>query len=249
MRTAQLHRPYRLALVRGWAGLLLGLAALALALLLPGVASAEGGWHGVAVTDVNVRQSPSASSPILGQISAGSSIVVVDWVIGEKVAGVNDVWAQMSGGGYVYTKNIAKGKVSAPPSPGAPTSGRWIDVNLTEQIATAYEGNVPTFSAAVSTGTPGWETPTGVFPITRRVANETMDSTSLAVGVAQPYRLENVKWTQYFTQWGHSLHSNYWKYDSPFGVPTSHGCVGMPENDAAVFWDFAASGTSIYVHD
>ena len=248
MRTAQLHRPYRIQIVPGWAGVVLGLAILFIALFVPAIAHAEDGWHGTVTTDVNVRQSPSTSSPILGEISAGSDIVVVGWAIGERVAGVNDVWAQMSGGGYVYSKSLSKGDVSAPESPGAPTTGRWIDVNLTEQVMTAYEGDAATFSAAVSTGTPGWETPTGVFPITRRVANETMDSNSLAVGVSEAYRLDNVLWTQYLTQWGHAIHSNYWKYDSPFGVPTSHGCIGLPTEQAAVFWNFATLGTPVYIH-
>ena len=248
MRIALLHRPYRFLSSPGWAALVLASAALIIALLAPAAVHAEGGWNGIAATDVNVRHGPTTGSSIIGEISAGSPIVITGWAIGERVTGVNDVWGQLSGGGYVYSENVAKGDISAPTSPGAPKSGRWIDINLTEQIATTYEGDVPTFSAAVSTGTPGWETPTGIFTVDRRVASEVMDSNSLAVGVGEPYRLDDVKWTQYFTHWGHALHSNYWKHDSPFGVPTSHGCIGMPEEDAAVFWNFATLGTPIYIH-
>lgn len=138
----------------------------------------------------------------------------------------------------MYSGVLAKPLPSTPPPPpAAPTSGRWIDVNLTQQIATAYEGTKAVYAAVVSTGAPGWDTPAGTFHILRRVANETMDSSGIGIPDNAPggYDLKNVLYTQYFTDYGHAIHDNHWKWDSPFGVPTSHGCVGMKEYDAAFF--------------
>ena len=53
----------------------------------------------------------------------------------------------------------------------AAAAERWIDVDLSDQTATAYVGWTPVYVASVSTGKPGWQTPTGTFYIWRRVYN------------------------------------------------------------------------------
>ena len=113
-----------------------------------------------------------------------------------------------------------------PPAPaGAPDSGRWIDVNLLLQVATAYEGSTPVRSALISTGRPGWETPVGTWKVLRRVPKETMDGSTLIgqgpSGRGASYRVENVRWTQYFTPDGAAIHENYWRNPATFGIPGS----------------------------
>ncbi|NBX47577.1 MAG: murein L,D-transpeptidase [Chloroflexi bacterium] len=91
---------------------------------------------------------------------------------------------------------------------------KWIDVNITQQVVVAYEGATRVYMAAVTSGRPGWSTPLGVFKVLRRVENETMlGSTLLRLdsGEVPDYKLENVKWTQYFTNGGAALHTNYWR--------------------------------------
>lgn len=90
----------------------------------------------------------------------------------------------------------------------------------------------------------------GVFHIQWRVADETMSSerlTEAEQGRAQ-YRVEHVRWTQYFSADGKALHENYWKARDEIGVPSSHGCAGLAPEDARFFWDWAAEGTPIYAH-
>jgi lipoprotein-anchoring transpeptidase ErfK/SrfK len=102
------------------------------------------------------------------------------------------------------------------------------------------------YTALVTTGKPGWETPIGEFRILYRVYNETM--TSASIGAEEYYVLDDVLFTQYFTNEGHALHLNYWRPDSVFGTtPTSHGCAGMRYGDAEFFWNFANVGTRIVV--
>lgn len=130
-------------------------------------------------------------------------------------------------------------------------AGRWIDVDLSSETATAYEGDAAVYTAGVSTGKAGMDTPTGSFTILRRVANETMDSSTIGIPRNGPggYYVTNVYYTQYFTSGGAALHANWWSPDSAFGsYPTSHGCVGMRTGDAAWFWDFASVGTPVYIH-
>ena len=127
---------------------------------------------------------------------------------------------------------------------------RWIAVNLTTQRAVAFVGAQPVRVALVTTGMPGWETPSGDFRIYRRVENETMDSLGLGIAIDSPegWYVDNVLYTQYFFS-GVTLHYNYWRPQSYFGnIPSSHGCVGLGYSDAKFFWDFADIGTRVVVY-
>jgi lipoprotein-anchoring transpeptidase ErfK/SrfK len=135
-----------------------------------------------------------------------------------------------------------------PPIPGPEVAGeRWIDVDLDRQTATAMIGDTAIYSALVTTGKDGWDTPQGTFYVKYRVENETM--TSAAIGAEEYYVLEDVLYTQYFTDGGHALHLNYWRDAWMFGATrTSHGCVGLRYADAEFFWRFASAGTRITIH-
>jgi lipoprotein-anchoring transpeptidase ErfK/SrfK len=135
-----------------------------------------------------------------------------------------------------------------PAIPGPEVAGeRWIDISIANQTASAMIGNTVLYTALVTTGKDGWNTPTGTGQILYRVENETM--TSAAIGAEEFYHLEDVLYTQYFTNQGHALHLNYWREDWYFGrIPSSHGCVGMRLADAEFFWRFANVGTRIVIH-
>jgi lipoprotein-anchoring transpeptidase ErfK/SrfK len=134
-----------------------------------------------------------------------------------------------------------------PAVPGPEVAGeRWIDVDLANQTTSAMIGDRIIYTALVTTGKDGWETPKGTFSILYRVENETM--TSAAIGAEEYYVLDDVLYTQYFTDVGHALHLNYWRDDSYFGNErSSHGCVGMRLADAEFFWNFAHVGTRVTV--
>lgn len=147
-----------------------------------------------------------------------------------------------------------------PPRPVDPTvarpaaigpNERWIDVNLSHQWVTAAQGDAIVRAIPATTGKAGFGTPTGLFTIFARVYNETMDSATIGIprGAPEGYYLKDIYYTQYFADGGIALHTNYWQPGSVFGAyPTSHGCVGMRQADAAFLWDFATYGTKVYVH-
>ncbi len=212
---------------------------------------AAGVWDGFAANgSPNIRSGPSIGASLLGTLQSGQPVQVNAWVPGDLVTGVNATWAELAPGQYVYSAGLRKLLPAQPPAPPQVFSGRWIDANLSEQILTAYDGSTPQFWAVMSSGAPGGtETETGLHHILRRVANETMSSTTLRFSVAIPYYLTNVLYTQYFTDYGAAIHDNWWKNDSsPFGVPTSHGCLGLKESDAEKFWNFASVGTVVNIH-
>jgi len=123
-----------------------------------------------------------------------------------------------------------------PPSGGDPAS-RWIDINLSTQTVTAYDGDTPLRYFVVSTGLPNTPTVTGQFSIYLRYDSQTMSGPG--------YYLPGVQWVQYFYQ-GYALHGTYWHTN--FGQPMSHGCVNMTNDDALWLYQWAEYGTVVNVH-
>jgi hypothetical protein len=128
--------------------------------------------------------------------------------------------------------------------------GRWLDVTLTSPThVAAFEGETEVRSFLAIKGTSTRPTPTGVFTILRRVANETMNSDTIGIPRFGPggYYLTNVLFTQYFTGDGASFHYNYWS--SNWGYPGSHGCLGLTYADSSWLWDWAQVGTPVMIHN
>jgi lipoprotein-anchoring transpeptidase ErfK/SrfK len=103
---------------------------------------------------------------------------------------------------------------------------RWIDVDLSEQILVAYEGDRPVFVTTVSTGREGHDTPLGLFQIKSKHVSTTMDD--LDAG-EESYLIEDVPWTMYF-EGNYAMHAAFWH--SGFGRVRSHGCVNLAPADA-----------------
>ncbi len=223
------------------------LSALIIGLAFPLAAPASAAsWTGYVSTDaVNVRAQPSSSASVMTVLTFGESVAIVGEVSGEAL-GAGSTWYQTISGWYIYGAYVSQEPQSSPGNVAdAGFGGRWIDVSISNQTATAYTGDTPVYTALVTTGKPGNETPTGTFYIFSRVYNETMVSTT----PGDEYFQDNVYFTQYFTGAGDALHYNYWQPASVFGnVPTSHGCVGLTYGDAAYFWDFADVGTPVVIH-
>jgi lipoprotein-anchoring transpeptidase ErfK/SrfK len=115
--------------------------------------------------------------------------------------------------------------------------GRWVDVDLSEQRVTAYEGANPVRTFIVSTGVPAHPTVTGQFHIYVKY------TATLMVGPG--YYLPNVPFTMYFYK-GYALHGTYWHHN--FGHPMSHGCVNLVTSDAQWLYNWTSIGTLVNVH-
>lgn len=109
---------------------------------------------------------------------------------------------------------------------------RWIRVDLSEQVAVAYEGKTPIRAFVISSGLSRTPTVVGEFRIKTKVKAQTMSG---GTG-AYYYNLPNVKWVQYFHQ-EYAFHGTYWHND--FGRPKSHGCINMTNADAKWLFDWA----------
>jgi len=128
----------------------------------------------------------------------------------------------------VQLRPIAPAEMT-PLSPEVPLGQKRIDVNLTTQTLTCFESDKTVFTTQVSSGVTGlFDTPTGHFNIQVKLPARNMSTTSHFADDVIP--LVGVPWTSFFTAEGHALHGTYW-HDN-FGVPMSHGCVNMRNEDA-----------------
>jgi len=220
-------------------------------------------WRGVAGLAVHRREAPNRARPAVGLLRAGEPVQVARWVSGEAVEPHNDTWAELADGTYVYATMLRRPGEVTPPEPptAAPSIGRWVDVNLTEQIATAYDGQYVVRTALISSRRPDGEIPKGTFSVLRRVERDTMDGAArvgpaptnsgrrVPNGARVSCTVENVRFVQYFTAEGAAIHENYWRRPATFGIPGNHGCIGVAPVDAAWFWEFATVGTPLLVHN
>lgn len=120
----------------------------------------------------------------------------------------------------------------------APTDGaRWIEVNLSEQTLTAWQGDVMVMHTYISSGLPNTPTVTGRFRIGTKYSSQRMTGPG--------YDLPGVPWVMYFYS-GYAIHGAYWHNN--FGSPMSHGCVNMDTGEAQLLYTWAPAGTEVYVH-
>lgn len=118
----------------------------------------------------------------------------------------------------------------------------WIEVNLSAQYLTVWDGSNVIAETYVSTGREGFETPPGTFYINSKLEFQTMEG----VLGGEYYNVPDVPWVMYFTDQGHALHGTYWH--SNFGAPMSHGCVNLPMDFAEWLYGIADIGTRIEIH-
>ncbi|MFN8444936.1 MAG: LysM peptidoglycan-binding domain-containing protein [Caldilineaceae bacterium] len=120
----------------------------------------------------------------------------------------------------------------------APPEGqRLLEVDLTGQWMTAWDGHKVFMHTLISSGLPDTPTVLGHYAIYSKLEKQDMN------GFNGP--LPDVPWVMYFFE-GFSFHGAYWHNN--FGVPMSHGCVHLPPELAKKLYDWTDMGTQVYVH-
>lgn len=107
-------------------------------------------------------------------------------------------------------------------------------VSLPEQLVHVYRNGVRIGVSTISSGMPGFETGTGIFPILER---ETEHYSNLYDNAPMPYMLR-LTWS------GTALHAGHLP-----GRPASHGCVRLPKAFAQLLFDAVRRGTVVVIAD
>jgi len=166
----------------------------------------------------------------VSRLAAVNGLRVNSWVyVGQRL--------QIPGGSATSPSTTPPSNPPAPAPAPSGASGKWIDVNLSTQTVTAFEGQRAVFTARASTGT--WRTPTvvGTFRTYVKYTSTRMRGPG--------YDLPNVPYTMYFYR-GYGLHGTYWHNN--FGTPMSHGCVNLSIPDSRWLFNWAPVGTKVVSH-
>jgi lipoprotein-anchoring transpeptidase ErfK/SrfK len=126
--------------------------------------------------------------------------------------------------------------------------GKYIDIDISDQILTIFEDGKSLGSFLTSTGKYGMPTPLGQFKV--------LSKSELAY--SHRYNLYMPFWMQ-FTSVGHGIHElPFWKYkggkeykerEAHLGTRVSHGCVRLGVGPAEQVYNWAEVGTPIVIHD
>jgi len=119
----------------------------------------------------------------------------------------------------------------APISPDVPAGEKRIEISISQQQLTAYEGDKIALQTTISSGvlTKEKQTPSGEFRILSKYASKHMGGGRMTSDI-NAYVLIGVPWTCFFTENGVAIHGTYWHND--FGRTKSSGCINMRNQDA-----------------
>lgn len=162
-------------------------------------------------------------------------------LVANGLPNANFVWVGQRlrvGGSDTANGTLVNDSTASTDAVAAPANGaRWIEVNLTTQTLTAWQGDVSMMNTKISSGMSATPTVTGRFKIYTKYASQRM--------IGPGYDLPNVPWVMYFFS-NYGIHGAYWHNN--FGHPMSHGCVNMRPGEAGILYNWASIGTEVYVH-
>lgn len=122
---------------------------------------------------------------------------------------------------------------------------KWIVVDTTNKRMYAYEQSNLVRTFLVSAGAPQTPTVVGQFAIYSKHRTQDMRGNNAD---GSRYFQPNVEWVSYFYR-DYAVHGNYWRPLSWFGnVNSSHGCVGVVNEQAQWIYEWAPIGTPVIVH-
>ena len=122
--------------------------------------------------------------------------------------------------------------------------GKFIEINLSEQTLYRFEGTNLIGTHSVSTGKWSMPTPVGEYAINNKDPR----------AYSQDYDL-------YMPYWMAFIGSEYGIHELPewadgtkegenhLGTPVSHGCVRLGRGDAQAVYDWAETGTPVFIHE
>jgi lipoprotein-anchoring transpeptidase ErfK/SrfK len=114
---------------------------------------------------------------------------------------------------------------------------RWIEINLSKQRLTAWEGAKPVYAVIISTGKKNTPTIPGIFTIQSKRRIDRMRG--------EDYDIDDVPYAQYYSG-GYAIHGAYWH--KKFGTPISHGCINLAVDHANWLFNWSKVKTPVVIH-
>lgn len=206
-----------------------------------------------AIGDSLIKEANTYAKTPVNQLTVtedGNSRVVVAGKDGRALSDPNGLKTQA----HEVAKNVLAGKglqfntplAAVPFQSVTPAAyNKLIVADVTTKKMWAFQNGNQVNSWLISAGKPSTPTPLGQFKVYAKFTVQDMRGTNPD---GTPYFQPHVRWISYFYQ-GSAVHGVYWRPSSWFGVNnSSHGCIGLPENQAKWVYDWAPVGTPVIVH-
>lgn len=199
---------------------------------LAGAPPLQSGWLLKAVRPLTVPGGyPDSAAPTIPRLSRIYIYATL------KANGVQ--WALIGPGQWVNRSIIARLFPAGRPEG---VAGRWIAVDVSEQVLTAYQDDTLVFATLISSGKAPRTTRTGLNRIYLRQLTGDMSG---GMGTPDAYNIYDVPYVMYFNS-GMALHGAPWHNN--FGRVMSHGCVNMTMTDAHWLFDWTESVPDAWVY-
>jgi lipoprotein-anchoring transpeptidase ErfK/SrfK len=190
-------------------------------------------------------QIPSYTAPSYNSAKTGKLYNRLDIIYSYDSKTDGDVdWIKIGPNEWMDHKYIGR-VINHPTAPKGVTNGRWIEVNLYEQVMTVYENNQMIFATLIGSGGAPFYTKPGIFQIYRKIDFEYMTG-AFESDRSDYYYIEQVPYIMYYDD-ARALHGAYW--NNYLGYPGSHGCVNISVADAHWLYDWSNVGDTVYVWD
>ena len=137
-----------------------------------------------------------------------------------RTGSVVETVQELKAGEYVWAPRIA------------PAGPMLLIVNLATQRAILFRNGVPIGATTVSTGRPGYSTPTGVFTILQKHVEH----------YSSKYDSAPMPYMQRLTWYGIALHAGKLP-----GYPASHGCIRLPPGFARLLYGETKLGMTVVI--
>lgn len=144
-------------------------------------------------------------------------------------------WAEDFGTRLIQARKFTEAKIK---------TGKYIDINLQNQIMTIFEDGKLLDAFLISSGKRGMDTPKG----THKIYNKTLRTWSSKYGLYMPY------WMSITPSGSHGIHElpewpgGYKEGQDHLGTPVSHGCVRLGVGAAGKVYMWADIGTSVIAY-
>ena len=153
-------------------------------------------------------------------------------------------------GGQVITREPLFSQGATPG--GEPVWGTtYLEVDISEQHMWYIVDGQVAFESDVITGSPGRDTPAGIFTILEKMRNKTLVG-NIVPSTGQPEYRTPVSYWMRVTWSGVGFHDATWQpafggqlYRQGYG---SHGCINMPFNNVAALYNMVNVGCPVVIH-
>jgi hypothetical protein len=198
-------------------------------------------WIGQMKARGAVRSGPGTDKSLVKNWWAGRKLMLYETAPDKK----GELWYRVSDPpeAPMWVHSSLVKKLEAVKYETARFKGKWVNVNLSEQVVTAYVDGVPVKVTLASTGKASTPTNLGVQKVSWRLTSKRMRGGTPGIDY---YDLPNVPYPQFFNDTGEALHGTYW-HDN-FGYPLSHGCVNLSTPMSKWFYEWGYVGLTVWVH-